>query len=372
MNPGPQLPGWLRGMIARRLAGSNPSGHAIARPIGIYKVDRIGDFVLATGAIHLLVERFGAENCRLIVSEAAAELAAAEFPLMSRWTAPEAANGVWREMRPLRARLQRTWGAEHFEGLVCLRHARSLYRDLSLTWISATAWHGLGERPSRRSLHLGNRPALAVAFPPAADSPWSRELLAHREVLAPLLGRPPTWEELRPRLTHVQPTRGAEVVLCPFGGERIRDYPTAGWVAACRAAFGRDDAEVRLVGPAGRRRELEDLAQALRDGGIRASVTTGLSLRAFIGVLAAARLILTVESAAAHIATALDKPAVVVIGGGHFGWFGPWGSASRQRWVQHPLDCFGCQWNCTRPTVECLRKVSPAAIATAITEVLPR
>ena len=371
MNEPHRLPRWLRRLLARRLARpAAPVPAPRRRRACLYKVDRIGDFVLATGALRLLIEHFGAPECRLVVSPQAAPFAAAEFPEVERWTAPAGTSGVWREMRPLRRELAPRWAEEEFATLVCLRHGRALHRDLTLSWIHAENWRGLGERPTAANFAPDNRPEPAAGYPAAAEAPWCRELLAHRLVLAAVLGRNLGWEELRPQLRHLRPEPGREIVLCPFGGERIRDYPRAAWLEAWRTAVP-PHAPVRVLGPGTRVDELEQFAMELRTAGADVIVTADAAPLEFARHIAQARLVLTVESAAAHLAVALDKPATIVMGGGHFGWFAPWGASRQQRWVHHPLDCYGCSWQCRRPRVECLLDLPAAAVAQSISEVLP-
>lgn len=366
-----RLPRWLRRAYAAHLARpSSAESEVTQRGVCIYKVDRIGDFVLATGALRLLFGHFGAANCRLLVSREAEELAAAEFPDVDRWVAPATASGVWREMRPLRRRLAREWAREQFDLLICLRHQRSLYRDLHLSWLQARRWHGLGARPSAANVCLADVPELSAAYPASAPTPWCRELRAHQGLLESVLQRPVTWEELRPRLHSTSATPGGAIAFCPFGNDRIRDYPFASWVTVLRGAIP-PGTSVQVLGPAARRSELEGLAVELRTLGACPSVASDLDAAAFRQTLAAARLILTVENAAAHIATALDKPAVVIVGGGHYGWFAPWGSRERQRWIHHALDCYGCSWQCRHSRVECLEDLAPTAIIRAIQEVMP-
>ena len=371
MNEPHRLPRWLRYLLARRLARPvAPTSMPRPRQACLYKVDRIGDFVLATGALRLLIEHFGAPECRLIVSPQAAPFAAAEFPEVERWTAPAGTSGVWREMRPLRRELAPRWAEEIFATLVCLRHGRALHRDLTLSWIRAEDWRGLGERPAAANLALDNRPEPATGYPATAEAPWCRELLAHRQVLSAVLGRDVRWEEMRPRLLHLSSEPGPEIVLCPFGGEPIRDYPRTAWLEAWRMAI-EPHARVRVLGPGLRRSELEQFATDLRATGADAIVTSDAPPLEFARHVAHARRVLTVESAAAHLAVALDKPAMIVLGGGHYGWFAPWGGSSRQRWVHHPLDCYGCNWQCRRPRVECLLDLPATAVAQSIREVLP-
>lgn len=365
------LPPIVRQWYARRLARpSAPAGAVSRRRACLYKVDRLGDFVLATGALRTLLTHFGAGQCRLVVSADAAPLAAMAFPEVERWVVPAHTTGVWRELRPLRAELAPIWAKERYDTLVCLRHARSLHRDLTLSWLQADEWHGLGERPVAANLSLVNRPEPAAGYPTATAGPWCRELAAHRGLLTRLLGREATWDEIRPRLPHTPVTNGRDIVICPFGGERIRDYPRASWLAACHAALAPGTAAC-VLGPAERRNDLETLAAALRTAGIDAVAATGVEPADFVGRIARARFVLTVESAAAHLATAFDKPAVIIIGGGHFGRYAPWGGSPRQRWLHHPLACYDCDWQCHRSRVECLEDLPPALVAAAIAETCP-
>lgn len=89
-----------------------------------------------------------------------------------------------------------------------------------------------------------------------------------------------------------------------------------------------------------------------------------------VGSMAAAGCVLSMESAAAHIACALGKAGVFLIGGGHFGAFAPWTTRPNQVWLTNELPCFGCDWNCVRSTPECITHVPPTAITTALNRVL--
>ncbi len=364
------LPSWLRRRLAIRLARpEQPLSLPARRRACLYKVDRLGDFVLALGALRQLVAHFGEEECRLVVSAPAEPLAAAEFPRVARWVVPPAANGVWREVRPLRAQLAPAWAAERFDTLVCLRHAPTLYRDVTLGWIHAERFVANAPRPTAATLAPYNQPLLPATTP--APAPWCRELLAHRGVLAAVLDREPGWEELRPRLHSVTAAPGGDILFCPFGHDTVRDYPRDAWLAAWREARG-PATSIRVIGPGARRTELNWLADGVRSArpDARVEVQTDLPGLSFVAAVAHARAIVTVDSAAAHLATALDKPAVIVAGGGHHGWFVPWGTGVRQRWLVHPLDCFGCNWHCRYPTVRCLAELPPALVAGALTEIL--
>lgn len=363
-----RLPGWLRGAFARQLARPIASASTTrVRRACLYKLDRLGDFVLATGALRRLVGHFGAANCRLVISAEAAPLAALEFPDVERWTAPATANGVWRELRPLRRALEREWAGERFDTVVCLRHARSLYHDVTLTWLAAENWHGLGARPSATHLTSSYTAPLADNYPATAEVPWNRELLAHRAVVSAALGRPVDFADVRPRFTSVHATRGDYLLVCPFSSSAIRDYPGAHLAAALRElASAGELPPVVFSSTSAQRPALDRLVAHTALPASRVSVRTEDTLPEFVRLVAGSRAVLTMDSAGAHLATALEKPSVIVFGGGHPGQFCPWGDGRRQHWLTHPLPCFGCDWHCIHAESLCLTQVPPARVAQAL------
>jgi len=92
----------------------------------------------------------------------------------------------------------------------------------------------------------------------------------------------------------------------------------------------------------------------------------------FAEAISQAELVLTVETSTAHIATALDRPTIVLNGGGHYGQFAPWRRSARQIWLTHRLDCFGCGWRCPYPAPYCLTRIAAEQVGAAIRAVLGR
>lgn len=73
------------------------------------------------------------------------------------------------------------------------------------------------------------------------------------------------------------------------------------------------------------------------------------------GVIAGAKVLLSNETSAVHIAAALGTPAVSVTGGGHFGRYIPYHiersvSTPLPIVASHPMPCFGCNWECIYET----------------------
>jgi heptosyltransferase-2/heptosyltransferase-3 len=59
-----------------------------------------------------------------------------------------------------------------------------------------------------------------------------------------------------------------------------------------------------------------------------------------------------------HAAIAMNTPSVVVMWGGDYGRWKPWGDPEKHMMVSKPMDCFGCRGNCIHPTYECMEKIA--------------
>jgi len=347
------LPGFVRAAIVRRLCGPPRGGHARRFVLGIYKVDRLGDFVLALGAIRTLLDHYGAERCLLVVSTAAESVAAAEFPTTPRLVLPVSAGGVMRELWPAARRHRPRFAEVACDTIICLRHQRERYHEVSLSWLQGDRCLILapGDQPPR-------------GFLP------SSELEAHRRLLSSALGRVCTPAEVLPRFTAVSPAAATGLLLCPFSSDPTRDIPADVLLGALQAWARDHPGPVVLSGAPADVRRLADLQARARALGVsEVSVQTPPDPLGFIRLVLDAGTVLSADSAGAHIAAAGDKPLVVVQGGAFAGVFGPWQRSARQVWLQHPLPCFGCASHCTEPENYCLTRLPASRIVAALEEV---
>ena len=90
------------------------------------------------------------------------------------------------------------------------------------------------------------------------------------------------------------------------------------------------------------------------------------SLSELIEVIRSAKILVSNDTSAVHIAASVSTPSVCILGGGHYGRFLPY-----PKYISgiHPLvavnamDCFGCNWNCTKSydrdqPVPCIESIS--------------
>ncbi len=377
---------WLwrtRSLITRTLA--RPVRRAAERRYraAILKVDRLGDFVLAVSAIRLALQHYGEAHCLLVISPTAEALAAIEFPDTPRLVLPPAVGHKRLLWDGLKARA--ALAAITVEEAVCFRHQRWDWDELQLVWLGAARNHVLQDPardtyfadrntflasniPRRTFIERAVDRGIASGHPPAL----SNELRRHQQVLAGLLGRPVDDSEVLPRFDRLRPEQGrGGIVVAPFGSAAIRDFPAEALHTAIRQARADCTLPLRLCGDRAQQPRLLELREQWRAEGIsEVDCAPPMSTPDFARAIAAARLVLTVETATAHLAAAFDRPAVIVIGGGHYGEFGPWGRSSRQHWLTHPIDCVGCNWHCVHPQPYCLTRVTPIEVAEAVSRAL--
>lgn len=74
-------------------------------------------------------------------------------------------------------------------------------------------------------------------------------------------------------------------------------------------------------------------------------------------------LVLGAESSLAHLATALGKRSITLVGGGHFGRFLP--HSHLNTLVLRPLHCYHCNWACPYENTHCIQDIHPETIVDA-------
>ena len=346
-----RLPARVRKWIGRRLSGPRHVGAIRQRVACIHKVDRLGDFVLALSAIRLLLDHIGHEQCSLVVSDLVAPLALQEFPNTHLITMPTDAPGVLRQLVPTWWRDRPRLGGVRYGLSICLSQQRDLYKEVSLTWIEAK-----GEIKLTRA-----------DYPNVAQSFFPSDLLAHQQVVSRVMGRPVSDREITPCLQSAKIGDQGTLLLCPLGSSPLRTLSPA--LAAASLKIWQSQRTILLCGSPAQANRLDDYAAQLRSAGVTdVALSLPPTLHDFINLVASAGLFLGTESGGAHLAAALDQRAVIVLGGGTPGLCMPWRRSVRQIYVQHELPCYGCGWRCGRPEVDCLKQISPDALARALHE----
>ncbi len=87
------------------------------------------------------------------------------------------------------------------------------------------------------------------------------------------------------------------------------------------------------------------------------------TLRELYKTITACDLFIGMETSGLHLAVSAGIPSIGIVGGGHYGRFVPWAESERHLFLTHKMNCFHCNWACSKDTIECIQSVKPADVA---------
>lgn len=348
------------------------------KKLAIFKADGIGDFVLSSEAIRQLITEHGTHEVTLIVSLELRDLAAAIFPGVEiRAIAPGHATRRARIFRL--AALRSAIASAAYEEVVCLRHYRTRYEDAILRALTTKRVVLLENQSAagKRGIHDATPGKFCVIKTETCDTTENipREWAFHAATLSKSIGRRVSPECMRPGWDGwPAPSKAAApfILVSPLAGRRIRDLPPNLVRAAVGTAAASGLHNLILSGGQQQAPRLGCYADVLRSAlpHCRVELRFPAHLPELVDLVASAAMVITAETSTAHIAAALNRPALVIIGGGHYGWFAPWRRSAAQVWLTKPLPCFNCNWHCPYPTPLCLTEITAAEVEAATCEVL--
>jgi ADP-heptose:LPS heptosyltransferase len=360
-----------------------------ASSIMLIKRDHIGDFVLATTFFDVAYRYWQDRDVTLVCSPAGEGLARLLYP---KWKirvvvendAARNYQGTRRNPSELQREL-RAW--PKVELMVSLRSLRHLNEIIFDSWIPASAklavqnqyHYEKGEyikvKDSRVYSHVidgGVGGAVEVC----------RDIENHRRLISTLFPNEAPelcWPALdfgdrSEAISASAAARGAigadRLVLCPFPSAPIRGYPKEKLVPIISQIARKHGLEIVILGGEKDRVEAVALAGSFTAPKGAISLAGDLSISESVMAIRSARLAVGVDTGPMHVAIACEVPTVVLLGGGHYGAFGPWGDPTRTRWLTKPMPCFDCNWHCCQPEPYCLRDVAPDQIEAATDELL--
>jgi hypothetical protein len=212
-----------------------------------------------------------------------------------------------------------------------------------------------------------------IAYYPEARPGIPSELEAHRLLVSAALSRNVDPSEIWPELKAVNPSPidSRYFVCAPYSSDIWKNFPEHRWIElfVLLDAQGRGGRLRNLVltGSPDQRQSLEAfgimIRKALPETRIKISVLIPEDLQAFIDLLAGADCVFTVDTAAAHGATALDCRTLILFSGLHQGMFAPWTRSNRQHWILPKQSLSDMQWHeahTASEIMECLENILAA------------
>jgi len=340
----------------------------------VLKPDAIGDFILATGCLRLLAREIGGENLFLAVRSDVAPLARTQFPTSTIFpltlrTKRRILNittvNVFHNL-PVWFRLL----SNRFDAAICLRSMRAYLHTITFYLPRAK------RRIACENLLLANprvrRPAVErfatrtfhpTLLPyPSFSKELPTDIEANRIVIEELLGQRISYAEALPTLTPPRPLSSQRNwLLAPFSSSKSKDYPASMWAEALQSTTHlRADAPLHLAAAPHQTKRLSDFAASLAAAGIKnATILAPQPLDEHVQTIAEASLVLTVDTAAAHMACATGTRAVIVSAGQHPGVYAPYSTNGLQHWLLPDTSRSSKDWHSAIP---------PQRIASSIAE----
>ena len=340
----------------------------------ILKPDAIGDFILSTGCIRLMARELSEKNLVIAVRSDVAPLAKAQFPQAEVIPLPlrekrrlvnlATVNVInclpaWLRLLTLRV-----------DAAICLRSMRAYLHTITFYLPRAKRYIAcenlLLSNPRLRRPAVENfvrsafKPTL-IPYPASSKLPTDVE--ANRLVAEEVLQRKVSEQEILATLTPPRPVSARNRwLLCPFSSTKSKDYPAEAWAAALKLlAPERAEATLHLAAGPSQAERLHEFARTLQAAGLNnITIDPTFSLPDFLQSIAEARLVLTVDTAAAHMACALDTPAVIVSAGQHPGVYAPYSKNGHQHWIIPPGDLPKNEWRqqiTPKMVADCVRSV---------------
>lgn len=188
---------------------------------------------------------------------------------------------------------------------------------------------------------------------------------------------------IAPDLPRPGPVRGLRgqryILLVPGGSRGFKLWPWEKMAEIARRALDRDPALLCVMAGIPAEQALcRRIADVLPEG--RCLDLAGKTdLAGFVALIVQAQWVLCNDTAAGHIAAVYGVPAIVVLGGGHFGLCYPYPVSApvkrRPVCVWHDMPCFDCNWICRYQippgrVYPCIERVDVEAVWDAVIRVM--
>ena len=138
---------------------------------------------------------------------------------------------------------------------------------------------------------------------------------------------------------------GSYVVVNPGSSQNWKNWPIERFSKAA-AILETKKIPVVLVGAPGEERLGASFRSRYR--GRCLDLIGRTAIAEIIALIDRARMVLTNDTSAVHIAVALKRPSIAILGGGHFGKISLYGYSDINKWVYTETGCFGDNWRCAR------------------------
>lgn len=351
-----------------------------AKSVLLFKPDGIGDFILWTEAMNEFAARYRNARITMFCCAPVGELVRSMFP---QWQTVEIARRPRSicEFLYMCLKDKALRNAIVYDLLVDLRVHRANWELLSIARLKARCKIGFASNNPVLLVHDRRTFDRLLQLPDYRPSSFTDLRCQELNIVDSFCSQ--LWSidtcmplpDLRSFFVpnHEDQRRERVWIVAPFAGASIREYPLDKWARAISIMYGLNQKPncVVICGSLSQSSQGEQLAALLSPVVPARNLCGEKSLTEIARIVSRADLVLAVESGLSHLAVALRRPTVVILGGGHYGLFAPWGeSVAPVKWVFKSMDCFSCNWRCHYDKPLCISEIRTRDVVEAANSVL--
>ena len=158
------------------------------------------------------------------------------------------------------------------------------------------------------------------------------------------------------------------IAIAPFSDELIKNWPIDHYKELISRIIKEHEVIIVVLGTKIQREMIQTIV-TLNENKI-INMAGILSLLESSAIIEYVDLFIGNDSGLTHIAKALQKKTIGIVGGGGFGYFFPYNPSNSEYLFYHQLDCFGCEWRCHLDKSYCLYNVSVCDVYKAVYNIL--
>lgn len=159
-----------------------------------------------------------------------------------------------------------------------------------------------------------------------------------------------------------------KIAIAPSSDDAFRNWPVESFRELCGRLIQQNDTLILLLGTAAQKEMNDKIAEL--DGTKIINLAGKFSILESAAIVKHVDLFIGNDSGFTHIAKALGKKFIGIIGGGCYGLFFPYSETPNERLLYHQLDCFGCEWRCHLEKPYCVQKVTVEQVYNAVQQLM--
>jgi heptosyltransferase-2 len=158
------------------------------------------------------------------------------------------------------------------------------------------------------------------------------------------------------------------VAIAPMSDELLRNWDNKNYIQLCQQIIRNHKHSIVLLGTQSQREKIDEIAKFDEKRIFNASGY--FSVLESAAIVKHSDLFIGNDSGFTHIAKALNKKFIAIIGGGSYNMFFPYNEKENDNLFFHKMDCFSCEWKCIYDKAYCVQNVTVQQVYSRTAELL--